>query len=343
MIPRAGGFVEDNAPHVAQLQQASRCFREAASFGQQASASSDGVGGNHSPGSEVRVQVYELIQFENLHQLLAPNDCPFAGALHAGVEVYGREWSYGGGSGIGSGIICEEPRCNTKHRFRETVPIGYTKLSSSEVALVLGDLLENWHAKDYHWLRRNCLLFANEFCERLGVGRIPAWIDRLPRGIWTIDRGVRDLAEGTQQVMQAIVQAPANCTCRPLPTAGSSYMLQQSFVAGNGGASFRVQPLSRGSSMPGLPGWPNREGRRGIGPGNTDLEDEISGSLQKWDQGPSELDVLNPALDRLLQKVALPAPVLDKENAAPLGQQDFGADSCAREQAQVLSWQRRQG
>ena len=36
------------------------------------------------------------------------------------------------------------------------------------------------HAPTSPW--RNCLTFANELCELLGAGRLPAWIDRFARG-----------------------------------------------------------------------------------------------------------------------------------------------------------------
>ncbi|CAE7475660.1 unnamed protein product [Symbiodinium sp. KB8] len=110
-------------------------------------------------------------------------------------QVYGREWSYGGAPGRRTGVVCEVPRTNRKHRYRETISLGTTRLSASEVSLLIGDLIEKWLGEDYHWLHRNCLAFANEFCRKLGVGNIPAWIDRLPRGVCALDEGVRNLAE----------------------------------------------------------------------------------------------------------------------------------------------------
>lgn len=189
-LPRAGGFVErdgeydnecrryaeDHPPLVPSLppQSPQRC-----------------------PPNQVQIQVYEVAGFGRLNEA---NTSTLGGAFHAGVEVYGREWSYGGGSGRGAGVICDMPRKNKQHRFRETVRMPCTRLSDGEVALILGELVDTWLPQDYHWLHRNCLAFANEFCSRLGVGPIPPWIDRFARGAAVADTGVKAVAAGAQGI-----------------------------------------------------------------------------------------------------------------------------------------------
>jgi len=183
---------------------------------------------SHFPADQVLLNVYELVAFGRINRLTAPERYPIGGALHVGVEVYGREWSYAGGDGSpGTGVICEVPRSNRRHRFRETVALAQTPLSDSQVALVIGELVENWRPEDYHWLHRNCLAFANELCQRLQVGRIPAWIDRFARGAGVVDLSVRGLAGGlaesvhgmaasAQELVRAIVEGPRSCaTCVP--------------------------------------------------------------------------------------------------------------------------------
>jgi len=169
---------------------------------------------NYSP-EQVLVNVYELRAFDTMNQLTAPF---IGGALHAGVEVFGREWSFGGGVGPGSGVVCEVPCTNQQHRFRETVVLECTALCDGEVALIIGELLEAWRPEDYHWLHRNCLTFANELCQRLGVGRLPAWIDRFARGAGAVDLSVRGIAEsvhnvaaGARGVVLSIAQGPGSC------------------------------------------------------------------------------------------------------------------------------------
>ncbi|CAE8621460.1 unnamed protein product [Polarella glacialis] len=193
-LPRSGGFLEDTGLEDKHFVKARRCFEEAVP--QQAPSRQV----TSCFGGQVTVHVYDLVAFARVNGLLASEAYPIAGALHAGIEVYGREWSYGGGQGPGSGVRCEVPKSNARHRYRQSIVLGYTRLSHSEVTLIIGDLLERWDPRDYHWLRRNCLAFANELCARLGVELLPAWIDRLARGAGAVDQGVRQLTEGAQDL-----------------------------------------------------------------------------------------------------------------------------------------------
>mmetsp|Transcript_17153 Transcript_17153/g.32343 ORF Transcript_17153/g.32343 Transcript_17153/m.32343 type:complete len:270 (+) Transcript_17153:55-864(+) len=242
-IPRSGGFVEDHFRDASCLRQASYCLEKAF------------APPGDSQGSQVLVHVYELVEFLRINQILASEVMPIGGALHAGVEVYGREWSYGGAPGQRTGVVCEVPRTCRKHRYRETVSLGTTRLSASEVALVIGELIENWSGEDYHWLHRNCLAFANEFCRKLGVGNIPAWIDRLPRGVCALDLGVRtltetvkDLADGTCAAANALAEGQLDCVrCRP-----ACHSFAQSFATQHvnvGSFMLTQMPAARGNSF----------------------------------------------------------------------------------------------
>lgn len=169
--------------------------------------------------AEVRVNVYELTAFAPLNYVLANEQLPIGGALHAGVEVFGKEWSYCGGRGPGTGVVADEPRGNRQHVFRESVLLGETMLSKDQVTFLIDGLLEEWRAEDYHWLHRNCLNFANELCALLGVGRLPPWVDRLARGVGlldtslqTIQKGAEQFAEGARDVVETILSA-AGPTC----------------------------------------------------------------------------------------------------------------------------------
>lgn len=180
------------------------------------------------PANQVLINVYEVAGFGHVNRLMASPEAPIGGALHAGIEVYGREWSYGGGLARGSGVVCEPPRQNRQHKFRETVVMPATELSYSEVAEVVGELLDLWPAEQYHWLRKNCLTFANELCERLGVGRMPAWIDRFARGAGAVDQGVSMVSEtaegvvnGARFVMGMLYGAGVCGQCCKMPAATS--------------------------------------------------------------------------------------------------------------------------
>mmetsp|Transcript_78758 Transcript_78758/g.228655 ORF Transcript_78758/g.228655 Transcript_78758/m.228655 type:complete len:819 (+) Transcript_78758:155-2611(+) len=106
------------------------------------------------------------------------------GAFHAGVEVYGAEWSFGGesslsGGGEKSGVFCCHPKGCTAHIYREAVAMGKTMYSPRQVYEILLKLMQDWPSQDYHPLRRNCCHFSCDFCNRLGVGDIPSWVTSL--------------------------------------------------------------------------------------------------------------------------------------------------------------------
>merc|ERR1712014_24929 len=59
--------------------------------------------------------------------------------------------------------------------------MGNTHCSAVDIADIIAVMIEEYPGNDYDLLRRNCCHFADDFCQRLGVGRIPAWVYRLAR------------------------------------------------------------------------------------------------------------------------------------------------------------------
>eukprot|EP00928_Gymnodinium_smaydae_P021643 TRINITY_DN18468_c0_g1_i3.p1 TRINITY_DN18468_c0_g1~~TRINITY_DN18468_c0_g1_i3.p1 ORF type:complete len:221 (-),score=31.94 TRINITY_DN18468_c0_g1_i3:78-740(-) len=83
-------------------------------------------------------------------------------------------------SACGSGLTCGAPRSSWGHCYRETVRMGWTPFSEVEASLILKELLLEWQASSYDWLRRNCLHFCEALCVRLRVGVLPSWVLSLP-------------------------------------------------------------------------------------------------------------------------------------------------------------------
>ena len=94
-------------------------------------------------------------------------NCVFnvGGAFHAGVEVYGTEWSFGSG-----GIDDDIPTQAEAHEFRCSLSLGRTPLTPREVMAVLEEFRLAWHGQDYHLISQNCCSFATAFCARLQWG-----------------------------------------------------------------------------------------------------------------------------------------------------------------------------
>ncbi|KAK1415233.1 hypothetical protein QVD17_31007 [Tagetes erecta] len=100
------------------------------------------------------------------------------GIFHSAVQVYGEdEWSFGfceEGSGVFS---CPYGR-NPMYTYRESIILGETDLNKSKVNQLLRELSIEWPGDCYDLLSKNCNHFCDEFCERLGVPKLPGWVNR---------------------------------------------------------------------------------------------------------------------------------------------------------------------
>lgn len=97
------------------------------------------------------------------------------GAYHAGVEVYGQEWSFGY-SENGTGIMRYMPQCCSPHRYYKSIEMGVTFLEPREVLQLIHSMAEQWIGQDYDLLRKNCCDFSDALCVELGVGELPRWV-----------------------------------------------------------------------------------------------------------------------------------------------------------------------
>lgn len=166
------------------------------------------------PAGTVIINIYdvgdeELVQKVNRYATL--NDrVLFGGVYHAGVEIFGREWGYGGSEEEGiTGVFDCPPRCNCQHTYRATVDLGLSPLSEEEVLAAVRQLScsPTWEGCNYDLLHNNCLHFANALCAELQVRNIPGWLNRFDRiGVklqWLGDHAV-DGYERTQQLARGI-------------------------------------------------------------------------------------------------------------------------------------------
>uniref|UniRef100_A0A6T0WDF2 PPPDE domain-containing protein n=1 Tax=Alexandrium monilatum TaxID=311494 RepID=A0A6T0WDF2_9DINO len=142
----------------------------------------------------VTLQIYDAGGTEvvkNVNKLLRAVG---TGAFHTGVEVYGKEWSFGFTSDGSSGIFSCPPRCCKTHAYRESVHLGETELSQLDVEALLSELSSQWRGGHYDVLRRNCTHFSEELCRCLGVGPVPAWVGNIALAGRTVDIGMQRVA-----------------------------------------------------------------------------------------------------------------------------------------------------
>lgn len=135
----------------------------------------------------ILLHIYDVTQepkIQRLNKVLANKRMPlkFGGIFHAGVEVDGNEWSYGcTDSWEDPGVTPNIPKMHPDHHYRQTVKMRTTDLSALQVQGILEELMLQYTGPTYDLFRKNCCHFAEDFCQRLGVGCIPAWVHRLAR------------------------------------------------------------------------------------------------------------------------------------------------------------------
>lgn len=129
------------------------------------------------------------------------------GAFHTGVEVYGREWSFGMTlDDKSTGITWNPPAQHADHSFRETLSMGYTSLSPSEVLQLIESMKTEWRGCTYKLLTRNCNHFSDEFCKLLGVSTLPPWVNTLATlgaGVAGVSKGADDDPSNVQTLQEA--------------------------------------------------------------------------------------------------------------------------------------------
>jgi hypothetical protein len=117
----------------------------------------------------------------NVYDLNAVNDWTHGvgvGFYHSGVEVAGREWTFGSGSGSGTGVMEHRPQ-ETGLTLRESILLGETELSTTDLEAQAWDLGRDlFQAAHYNLLLCNCNHFAAAYVQALGVAPLPGWVNR---------------------------------------------------------------------------------------------------------------------------------------------------------------------
>ncbi|KAL8139775.1 hypothetical protein V2J09_005796, partial [Rumex salicifolius] len=100
------------------------------------------------------------------------------GIFHSAVQVYGDdEWSFGYCE-QGTGVFSCPSGQNPMYTYREKIVLGKTNMSIYKVNQILRELSREWPGSSYDLLAKNCNHFCDEFCELLGVPKLPGWVNR---------------------------------------------------------------------------------------------------------------------------------------------------------------------
>jgi len=165
-----------------------------------------------SCGTPVYLHVYDLFseRFNDIQYAILQH-----AEFHAAVEVYGREFFYGGADLPGSGLCEGKPgQAEGYAGHRARLALGRTLLSEEEVEDLLRKMGEDWQFRDYNLLSKNCCTFAREFLQELGVESMPGWVDRASR------RGLEALTStGVQAAGNVGMQVATTCSTRAIAGA----------------------------------------------------------------------------------------------------------------------------
>eukprot|EP00746_Dinoflagellata_sp_MGD_P125451 gnl/MRDRNA2_/MRDRNA2_60206_c0_seq1.p1 gnl/MRDRNA2_/MRDRNA2_60206_c0~~gnl/MRDRNA2_/MRDRNA2_60206_c0_seq1.p1 ORF type:complete len:243 (-),score=20.51 gnl/MRDRNA2_/MRDRNA2_60206_c0_seq1:243-971(-) len=139
----------------------------------------------------VLLNIYDLSKEFLLSNDISQEVLELGGAFHAGVEVFGQEWSFSP-----DGVDFNYPKTHDVHVYRQTIVIGYTDYEPEEVQGIVEDEMSlEWRGSSYDLLSRNCCSFSRALCNRLTGKLIPDWVDRLPRLLDAVTQPVRSVPD----------------------------------------------------------------------------------------------------------------------------------------------------
>jgi len=119
------------------------------------------------------------------------NNC--LGMFHVGIEVLGVEFSFRGLADCGkddskTGLTWHNPKSHPRHVYRESACLGNSAFDPKQVCALLKKLEEDWPARMYNVLTKNCVHFAEHLATCLGAPVLfPEWTHGLAKNLASID------------------------------------------------------------------------------------------------------------------------------------------------------------
>jgi len=128
------------------------------------------------------------------------------GVFHGAIEIYDKEWSFGGTDEDVPGVFCNEPGKCSMHTYRESVYLGDCKKKPEEIEKIIKKMLPDWNGQSYDLLHKNCCSFSDAFAVELGVGHIPEWVHHLAHLGAKLDDESKAAIEALHTIENTVIQ-----------------------------------------------------------------------------------------------------------------------------------------
>jgi len=125
------------------------------------------------PKTPVILHIYDVDNSFTTMNTIFGKYLDIGGIFHTTIEIYGKEYSYNMQSGISSScrkkLLTITTNDKMPHSYRESITLGVSQLTNSEVKLLLQTMKEeeNWNIESYDLLSKNCCHFSREFADHL--------------------------------------------------------------------------------------------------------------------------------------------------------------------------------